>query len=126
MVAVFGAIGPNNKVHVDFENNESLLSYLEVTDVLETAACRLCTQRRKYGTFVRLVGGGQCDNADRSRHVKLFIGHTWPKEYSEEDERLNSEEVNAVHIWQSMWDVSNEMVTEAFSLGQWWSSFNSL
>lgn len=45
--------------------SESILSLLDVTDVLEMDACRRYTQRRKGESFLRLVGGGYWVIVDR-------------------------------------------------------------
>lgn len=62
-----------------------------------------------------MIGGAYWDIDDRSRTRKLFIGHTCSRAAADENKRLDSEELNLVHIVQSMWDVSNVMFTEAFS-----------
>ena len=59
LAAACGALGSNKQVHVAFPNLDSFLLWLGVSDNMEVVACQQKIQRRKEGTIVRVLGGGQ-------------------------------------------------------------------
>lgn len=78
-------------MNVALENIHSLISLLDVTDVLEGYTCQRCVQIRKDGTFISLVGGGQCEISDHSHSLKLFIGNRCPKACDDGDDHVDIE-----------------------------------
>lgn len=126
LAAACGALGSNKEVHVAFENLDSFLSWLGVSDNMEAAACQQKIQRRKDGTLVRVLGGGQWDTVNRSKPLTLFIGQSCTKAAAQDYDRLQTEQVNVVSISQSAWDSQNEMFSETFAQAVSWTCFNSI
>lgn len=95
---------------------ESFLSFLDVTGVLKVSSCKRSAKRRKYGTSVKPYDGWKCENAVLYRPLKLIIGHICPTAADDNGERLDGEVVNLVHIAQSFWYLSNEMLKHSHQL----------
>ena len=126
LAAACGALGSNKQVHVAFEKLDSFLLWLGVSDDMEVVACQQKIQRRKEGTIVRVLGGGQWDKVNRSTPLTLFIGQTCAKAAAQDNERLQSEQVKVVCIGESIWDSQNDMFAETFTQAVGCTCFNSM